>query len=268
MRYLRNDQMKSLQLRALANGGSVRLRLDGSHSQTVLWDVSGNCQKSVTVELRSRKELKCERFAVVSRDNPSSIPGYLEMRTRCRKCDKCLRCRAAMWRHRSRTEYDRAPRTWLCTLTLSPASVSLLLARCQVQAARAGVRFEELPSDDRFIALAKQGYCHVQKWLKRLRKNSGVPIRYLAITEAHKSGLPHFHVLLHEVEQEKPLRYKSLKGSWDLGRVQHYKLVSDAAGASYVTKYLSKSMLGRVRASTGYGDDYIVDTLPPLAEVA
>lgn len=199
-----------------------------------------------------------ERFSTMVCDDASSKPNFLAMEVACRKCDNCLRRRAAMWRYRAVAEWRAASRTWMATLTLSPASVARLLARCQVTASRGGTTFEALPDEEQFLALANEGYRHVQLWLKRLRKNTGVPVRYLAITEAHKSGLPHFHVLLHEMDKEKPLRYKTLSGSWMLGRIQNYKLVTDSAGASYVTKYLFKSASARVRSSGRYGQNEVL----------
>lgn len=185
----------------------------------------------------------------------SAKPNFVEMHVPCRKCAACLRLRAYKWRNRALSEWRGSQRTWLCTLTLGPTAVSLLLAKVRVRLGRAGTDLEALPGDEQFLELDREGFRDVQLWLKRLRKNSQAPIRYLCVTEAHKSGLPHWHVLLHETG--KPLTYDGdLKGSWTNG-FDSYKLVRDAAAAGYVCKYLSKDISARVRASLSYGERWL-----------
>lgn len=156
-----------------------------------------------------------------------------------------------MWRLRTNNEYAESERTWLVTLTLTANDQSRLLYRTVSRLHKAGVKYDALTGAEQFSELDNTAYRDIQLWLKRIRKNTGKQFRYLSITEAHKSGLPHWHLLLHE-RPGKPLRYDDLKGSWLLG-FDSYKLVRDAAGASYLCKYLTKSVLARVRASRSYG---------------
>jgi hypothetical protein len=82
-----------------------------------------------------------------------------------------------------------------------------------------------------------------------------VPLRYLLVAEAHKSGLPHYHMLISEFEESRPVRARHLKTNWRLG-FSDVKLVAQDDGtrpAAYVAKYLAKSAIARVRASVGYG---------------
>jgi len=246
-RWFDADRIRDLQVKALASGGKARSLYDGAHSRLVEWDIAGDCTAPVLVELNGRP---CGDGArVIMRRNPSR---FMDLHVACRKCDNCLRRRAAMWRIRSYAEWRRASRTWLCTFTLRPASLVYLLSHARVRLGKAGTDYEALDAHERFLELEKEGFRHVQLWLKRLRK-AGHSVRYLAITESHKSGVPHWHLLLHEQDPESPIRERELSGSWGMG-FDSYRLVKDARGAGYVAKYLSKAVSARVRASQRYGE--------------
>ena len=91
----------------------------------------------------------------------------------------------------------------------------------------------------------------VTLFLKRVRKNSGAAFRYLVVGEAHKSGVPHYHVLVHEASRVQ-IPHRLLKDAWQAG-FSDFKL-ADAKAAGYVAKYISKDVAARVRASAHYGD--------------
>lgn len=177
---------------------------------------------------------------------------FVEMWVACRKCKNCLQRRAAMWRLRAIAEWRLSARTWLATMTLRPDAYVMLLSSARRRLDRGGTDWDGLPEHEKFCELEKEGFSNVQLWLKRLRKNTGSPIKYLSVTEAHKSGLPHWHLLIHEQREDKPIRHKSLSGSWHLG-FDDYRLIADAKAAAYASKYLSKTFSARVRASTKYG---------------
>lgn len=249
-RYLHASRVRDIQRTALANGGRLRHSRDGKPTRTVEWNIAGNCQSPKTVELHGRAELMNERFNVVT--SSDNAPNFICMEVACRQCENCLKRRAAMWRIRSMSEYRQAARTWLVTFTLSPASVITLLSRARVRLAKGATDYDALSIHDQFVELEREGALEIQKWFKRIRKSHGSAIRYLCVAEAHKSGNPHWHLLLHEVDPLRPLRYDSIKGTWPLG-FDAYKLLGDAKSAGYVCKYLSKSMSARVRASLRYG---------------
>jgi len=264
-RILDVEVVASVQRKALANGGSVRqfaYPSKGSHhTRTVEWDVAGNCQSPITVELHGRPRAPIgEKHMLLHRDGS---PRFVVMQVACRKCENCLRRRGYMWSMRARAEWGQSNRTWLATLTLSPTALTVLLSRARVRLGRGGTDYDALAGPEQFLELEKEGFREIQKYLKRLRKNSGKAIRYLCITESHKSGVPHWHLLIHEPDQ--PLSYdKDLKGSWTNG-FDSYKLCRDAQAAGYVTKYLSKAIEARVRASSGYGGAQ-APALPALPE--
>lgn len=246
-RWLSSDRVLAIQRKAVQNGGQVRQLHDGAHSRLVEWDIAGDCQAPVLVEVNGRPEAGGAR--VVTRRNPSR---FLDMYVSCRKCENCLRRRAAKWRLRAYAEWRCAPRTWLCTLTLRPAALVHLLSRARVRLGKAGTDLETLDQHNQFLEIEKEGFADIQRWLKRLRK-AGHKVRYLAVTERHKSGVPHWHLLLHETDPLRPSRESELTGTWGLG-FDSFRLVRTSQAAGYVAKYLSKSLSARVRASQGYGN--------------
>jgi hypothetical protein len=126
------------------------------------------------------------------------------------------------------------------------------LSLARATAARKGYDFEDQTNEKQFIARNAEISKEITRYIKRVRKNSAASLRYLVVTEAHKSGDPHYHALIHEVHPDEPVRKAILKDCWKLG-FSHHKLVKDPIHASYVCKYLSKTMSARVRASQHYG---------------
>lgn len=161
-----------------------------------------------------------------------------------------------MWRFRARSETRLAVRTWFGTLTFSPDERYRLLAKASQSARRKGLDFDALDRKRRFEFYANASGALVTKWLKRVRKQSGVSLRYLLVAEEHKSGDPHYHVLIHESGQ--PVRKVVLKSQWSHG-FSKWKLVEDLATADYVCKYISKSLYARVRASMRYGKTHVLE---------
>ena len=98
-----------------------------------------------------------------------------------------------MWRLRAKAEWALSARTWLATMTLRPEAYVQLLSTARRRLDRGGTDWDGLSPHDQFCELEIEGFRNVQLWLKRIRKNTGSPLRYLAVTEAHKSGVPHWH---------------------------------------------------------------------------
>ncbi len=210
----------------------------------VHWDAAGRCQRPHRVERYGRPEApRSKRNVVVSRHRAK--PLLVELDVPCRACPPCLRSRAARWRHRATQEALRSGRTWFGTMTLNPQAHFVMLARARALNA-------DLAEPDEFGARCVEVGKELTLWLKRVRKNSGVKLRYMAVFEAHKSGLPHLHVLVHECSHGETVTHRELSRAWKLGFTR-FNLVSEPAAFGYVTKYLTKSAGARVRASTYYG---------------
>lgn len=187
---------------------------------------------------------------------------FADLTVPCRECEACLKARAAHWRYRAVAEYRAAPRTWLVTLTLSPDQQFLCLTRALRNIDAQGVDVGSLSDRDLFDLRQRETGRLVTLYLKRLRKD-GCSIRYMLVCEAHKSGLPHYHLLVHELQGSLPVRHKQLKRHWTYG-LSDARLVESVAGATYATKYLTKTALARVRASVGYGSAFeMPETLRP-----
>lgn len=192
----------------------------------------------------------------------NAIPRYFEGKSnskvpvsfdsRCRKCSNCLAHRRRLWTARASDELKAAHRTWFATLTVSPENRFVASMNAAASAARAGHgSWRSMSSENQFRYLVEYLNREIDKFLKRVRK-SGAPFRYLLVSEAHKDGFPHFHMLIHEAAL--PLTKRLLESNWRLGYSQ-FRLVNNAdpRSAFYACKYLAKSAQTRVRASRRYG---------------
>lgn len=181
------------------------------------------------------------------------------LKGRCRKCTACLRHRGRLWTARAMDETGFSIRTWMGTLTLHPDRQTWARYTAIADLRRRG---HDDPSSDavfqRSVHVIGQ---EITRFLKRVRKKSR--FRYLLVTEAHKSGLPHFHMLLHEYAS--PILKRDLEKQWVYG-FSHWRLVDNdnARQCGYVCKYLTKSALTRVRASADYGTGSIALTTERL----
>nr|QJB21683.1 MAG: replication initiator protein [Microvirus sp.] len=211
---------------------------------TYEWDVSNGCETPVLMTYTGRPEAEeGEKYVHIGRGRRHTLT--LEMWVACRKCHRCVKRRARMWTMRAASEVTQAERTWFVTLTLSPES----LYRCEAIANNADVMYHQRTQDEqeraRFDVIVKE----IQRFLKRVRKNSKAKLRYICVQELHKSGNPHYHLLIHEVHGT--LLKRVVQDAWTLGFSQ-CKL-ADPRTAIYVCKYLNKAQGARVRASLGYG---------------
>jgi hypothetical protein len=160
-----------------------------------------------------------------------------------------------------RTEIAAAPRTWFGTLTFRPEQVYRAKCAANLRLAAQGTQWDELKEAEAFRRMADELGKEVTLFIKRVRKRAA-SLRYCLVAEAHKSGVPHFHMLAHEVHELSPVRHKLLVDCWTAG-FSNWKL-ADERSAHYVTKYLTKSMRARIRASIGYGN--ITHTSYDIAE--
>lgn len=231
----------------------------------VRWDCSGGCEDPVRVLFEGRPEarpfthrgargLHAKAFTFYGdgfdRDQRMSVL----MLTRCRRCRVCLRARQFMWSQRAKFELANSARTWFGTLTLRAEEHYLAELRARRDCKAQSTDFDKLSPEAQFKARHRAIAPELTLWLKRVRKESGASARYLLVAEAHKSGLPHYHVLVHEVGESDRIGERVLRRQWKLGHSK-FNLVDagDPRAARYVCKYLSKAAEARVRASLRYG---------------
>lgn len=242
---LRRDSVDRLIIKAISQPlNAVRHSL-----RHVEWDCAGNCEEPVYRSLFARADaLTRSRVVRTAADGPA----WAELWTRCRRCNKCRAYKARMWMRRASAELAMAGRTWFSTFTLAPEVHARNLALCRAEVASNGCDFDALPVDEQFRQLCSRPGRELTKYLKRVRKESRGSFRYLLVAERHKSGQPHWHMLLHEYADGPPVKWDTLSRQWRWGFSQH-KLVKDQKAGLYVCKYISKSAATRVRGSARYG---------------
>jgi len=169
----------------------------------------------------------------------------------CRKCTMCLKSRRNLWASRASVEHRFAVRTWFVTLTFGPDARQALLWAARREQTLWGNDFEALSLEEQFKAIERLSARHLTLFFKRVRKRSSAMLRYFAVPEPHKDGMPHYHMLIHECGGSVTKR--ELQSSWPLG-FSDCKL-SDDKSVWYVAKYLGKYSCSRVRASSRYGDE-------------
>lgn len=230
---------------ALDNGGRITPTLIANPG-------AGDCSSPIHIE---RKVLRV-RSSKLDGDfiGPERV-ATIEYEARCRRCDACLKQRARQWAFRARQELRLADRSWFGTLTLSPDQHFRAMIQAESRLRAGGERFEDVNPDAQFQLRNQQIQREITLWVKRVRKVSGAKLRLLCVAEAHKTGLPHYHVIVHQCGDGPPILWKHLSGQWKLGHSK-FNLVpeGDEGAAFYVTKYLTKSSLAKVRASVRYGN--------------
>lgn len=272
MRWMHKSDVAIVARKALAYG-AVR-----TGPATITWDVSGNCEEPRTVLLAGRPTAM--PTAVWRRDwqgatwdprnwelapgykrcvvaNRRNSPLYVEIITRCRKCNRCMWKRRQMWIDRAVSEIGSATRTWFGTFTFRP-EVHLQAGYRAMRARKVGaIEFSALPADEQLLERHRFLAPEITRWLKRVRKATGVnALRFMLVMEPHKSGLPHYHILLHEQDAARPITKRVLEAQWAQVGLSHWRLVRASEGrdaASYAAKYLTKTNVARVRASIRYG---------------
>lgn len=254
-RVLRDVQR--LAIKAMANGGE---RIGTTQYR---WNIAGDCSNPFTTEYHGRPAAPIgERRVVIGPGTQRPITVWVL--TRCRTCDACANAKSNIWRHRIAAELSKSPRSWFGTFTLRPSAHYRFLAMARAREGAQGVDFDALPERERLKLVDKLIGRELQLWVKRLReayRTEGGFLRYMIVCEQHKSGLPHYHALVHQKHVTPSLTHRMLETSdgaprWPYGFTQ-WRLVKDvgdaAAYASKSARYASKSLAARVRASQGYG---------------
>lgn len=242
----RDLEVRALALKALQSGCKhVKLT-------ELEWDVSSDCEKPYVREHRGEPSIPPSGDQRVRLDEYGA-PLSVLVSTRCHQCAACLKARYWLWRLRAATELCTCQRSWFGTITLRPEAHHQMMCRAASELSKRCVRpFDECDEDAQFRARHGAINAELTLWLKRVRKQSGASLRYLLVCEAHKSGLPHYHILMHQAS-DQPVLKKHLAETWPHGFSQ-WKLVEDATRTSgYVTKYLLKDARARLRASVQYG---------------
>lgn len=272
MKPIPRDSVRDLAVRAMQNGGKQKGPTKWE------WDIAGNCENPQDVQIRSDygylKPGQAKQL-VVGPDGDVTHPLNVLLAVRCRKCPTCLRARSNHWRKKAYQEYQRATRTWMLTLTLSPHSRFSLDSAARKLAADNGDDLEylerarhsgmsnkelrEVRKDNkeahrlRWLVLSRE----LQLYVKRVRKHVSGRLRFMMVVERHQDGTPHMHALFHE-QVLATLTKRKMTENWHLG-FSMAKLVTDKGGINYVAKYLAKDAVYPIRASVRYGSFIEID---------
>lgn len=183
-------------------------------------------------------------------------PTWIDIEVRCRRCENCLRLRQRHWTARVHAELAAhdiiGARTWFGTITLRPEDHFRALVTARLESSAGGFDLDRCSDEEIFAARHRIISRWLTLYLKRVRKQAKVPFRYLLVCEKHKSGLPHYHILVHEDGPLREIPKRILQEQWPHGFTR-WKLVEDRRQGAYLTKYLSKTLEARVRASRFYG---------------
>lgn len=253
------ERVRALMRRAVSDGATIK-------GSTILWDLASKCEDPKTVTVSGRlarnvaEAMGPDYKSRVLENHGDTSWSALELQVRCRRCPPCRHYRRWLWATRAREEIAASNRTWFGTLTLRQEEHFLALLRARKRATDRGVDWGTLSEEEKFVRHVNVISPEITKWLKRVRKQSGSSLRYLICSEAHKSGYPHYHLLIHE-RGPIPVRHAVLAAQWSLGYT-NFKL-ADSTAANYVTKYLTKGLnLARIRASVGYGKTALAIAFP------
>lgn len=194
----------------------------------------------------------CDAPVPIKRYDKASVghPGIeFQMKGPCRRCPKCLFFRRCQWRDRITDELqacaDKSSRSWFIVLTFDPIHLAGIIAESYRHPAHLS---EE-------AKIERTAYRHVKGWLKRLRKAGG-RFRYFACAEyGEETGRLHYHVLLSETAL-RTVTKRMIEGQWR-SKVAYARLTygPPARVGAYVSKYLTKALEIRPRASLHYGSE-------------
>lgn len=140
------------------------------------------------------------------------------------------------------------------TLTLAPKRHYHAYASASARLALHGIDIDTLSPGVQFNERHKEISKEITRYVKRVRKGSG-PLRFLLVAEKHRSGLPHYHMLIHE-KDTVGTREQVLSAQWTWG-FSRWRVIAEKKQATYLCKYLGKELGARVRASQLYGKDVL-----------
>jgi len=187
---------------------------------------------------------------------------FVDMAVPCRKCPGCRRAKQREWTARAIAELRRSARTWFVTFTFAPHNQAAMAYRARI----ASPSWNLLSDSEQFHRVHLEAAREVTLFLKRLKKARNdelrrakdkrrVKLRYFYVVEPHKSGLPHYHMLLHECWNGSPewveVTKRQIQAQWILGYSS--AMLATKSRAYYVCKYIAKDAQCRVRASLRYG---------------
>lgn len=237
--------------RGLAHGAS---HVQGTNAFE--WDLNSYCEAPLARTLHARGYVPGVMRKHKWATNPKSLSLHLSG-IPCRKCPKCRYVRQSEWTDRILMEMAMSERNWFVTLTLSPEEHHRVFMEEIAFRNSSGWLDTDFDKEADEWRLRCDGVSKLlTRYLKRVRKplagEDDVSFRYVAVTEPHKSGLPHLHLIM--TERAGSLTYRRICERWTQHGFADASLVKEpVAAGKYVAKYLTKDSSTRIRASLRYG---------------
>lgn len=240
-------RLEALASKALDHGALMRL------PGVIEWNAADGCHKPIRKEFEGYVPRTIRAAFAAKHDSINFNRLSVTMKLRCRQCPPCRDGMRAEWQDRADYEIATAPRTWFGTFTLNPSAHEHVANQAREYSRRRAIgSFEHLPVSKQLALRHKMIGHEFQKTLKRMRR-TGYQFRYLLVMETHESGLPHYHALFHEIHGASPITWSCLSSQWHLGFTKFNLVDDDTPASAYVTKYILKSQIARIRASQNYG---------------
>lgn len=249
----------SITLRGLADLANRALQHGATHvygANAIEWDVKAYCETPVNRTLHCRDYKRGAVRKYKWSVNPGSLTLHLQGLP-CRKCKKCLYVKQSEWTDRILREMAMTDRNWFVTLTLNPETHHRTFMEALADRNERGWRDTDFDHASDEWKLRCEGVSKLlTDYLKRVRKplagETPVSFRYVAVTEPHKNGLPHLHLIMSE--RAGNLTYRRICDRWTRNGFADASLVRDPVGAgAYVAKYITKNSQTRIRASLRFG---------------
>lgn len=251
------------------------------YGASIQWDTAGSCENPTErqfIGLIPGLTPSKDYHKIRNRDL-QEIKGRATLQVRCRKCQPCKRHKSKFWAARATSEVQAHPRTRFLTGTLSPymrhffrmraphaihaeawgklsyKARSALLRELPTDTQKQHWELLSKPAQDR--ALLRVVNHRIDGYLARVRRRNPGKFRYMLVYETHKDGELHVHALIHDDGKHTSPSERDFRLEWRkhfMSKVFQIKTVENDQDAPwYCCKYISKSMMGRVRCSLSYG---------------
>lgn len=189
----------------------------------------------------------------------NNMVGRTALIVPCGRCISCKKRRASAWAFRLMQEDKIATSSHFVTLTYNDDNLPML----SPMAMMCKCRYREGFYGDQ----ATLCRCDMQKFFKRLRKNTGKKLRYYAVGEyGTDTKRPHYHAIMYNCSSDDIFNAWHVNGKI-LGQVKFGD--THRAAIQYVTNYLNKSSdydpSPSIREfslmSKGIGKNYLTDAI-------
>lgn len=172
-------------------------------------------QARARLEERRERDHICGRHTLRGRNREETI--YIRLYCKCWNCKRCGPKKAGRYKHAIRREAERFKLQRFLTLTLDP---------------------KKLPDPSRAVPYLRECFNELRTcW----RRRYGQKVKYIAVLEFQKNGMPHLHILV-----DRYMNQQDVKADWQaVGGGQHVdiRFVDLHRVSRYLSKYLTKELL-------------------------